>query len=238
MKEKNTSGRSHPNPAPEQVVLEAEPKPLPIDLRRTGVVIVDMQNAFLAKGAFLDLMGYDTASGRVTYQPIQKVCAAARARGCKILYIVTAHHPGDAGTGPDSVYWHKEGSLALYRQRPELKDILLLPGTWGTEVVPELAPEKDDIIVEKPRYSGFFDTNLDTVLKRYNIKYLLTTGVATNNCVEATVRDAYYHGYFAILVSDASAAAGPPFMQEAAIFNIKSFYGWVTTTDHVLKALR
>ena len=185
----------------------------------------------------MDIMGFDIGPGQGAIEPVRRVNVAARAKGCKVIYIVTAHHPGDAGTGPDSVYWHKEKSLALYRQRPELKDKLLLPGTWGTEIVPELEPQEGDIVVEKPRYSAFFDTNMDTVLKRYNIRYLLTMGVATNNCVEATIRDAYYRGYFPILVKDGAAASGPLFMQEATIFTVKHAYGWVTTSDNVLRTL-
>ncbi len=224
-------------PTPQRVTIEAEPAPLEIDLQRTCVVIVDMQNGFIARGALLDTMGFDIEPFWAPVEPIKKISKAARARRCRVIHIVTVHHPGDAGTGPDSVYWHKEGSLVLYRNQPELKDRLLLPGTWGTEIIPELALEEGDVAVEKPRYSGFFNTNLDTILKRFNIKYLITTGEATNNCVEAMVRDAYYHGYFAIVVSDATAAAGPSFMQEAALFNMTRFYGWVTTTENVLKAL-
>ena len=136
------------------------------------------------------------------------------------------------------MYWHKENSLVLYREHPEYKDKLLLPNTWGAEIVAELAPEKDSIMVEKPRYSGFFDTNLDTILKRYNVKYLLTTGVATNNCVEATIRDAYYRGYFPILVADAAATNAAAFVHEATLFNVKHAYGWVTNSANVLKAMQ
>lgn len=220
-----------------RITLEAEPASLELDLNQTCVLIVDMQNAFLAEGAYMDLLGFDVKPSRTTFEPIKQIISAARAKGCRVIYIVTVHHPGDAGTGPDSVYWHKEQSLALFRKNPEWKDKLLLPGTWGTEIVAELEPQAGDVIVEKPRYSGFFDTNLVTILKRYNIKYLLTVGVATNNCVEATIRDAYYRGYFSVLVTDGAASTGPKFMQEAAIFNIKTFYGWATTTENVMKVM-
>jgi len=220
-----------------RVMLEAEPTPLELDLSQTCVIITDMQNAFLAKGGLMDLMGFDLTPVRSLIEPIKKLNKAARTKGCKVIFVATEHHPGDAGTGPDSVYWYKEGSLALYREKPELKDKLLLPGTWGAEISPELELQESDIIVLKPRYSSFFDTNLDTVLKRYNLKYLLTVGAATNCCIESTIRDAYYRGYFGILISDVTAAVGPPFMQEASLFNIKTFFGWVTNSDSVLKAM-
>lgn len=125
----------------------------------------------------------------------------------------------------------------MYREHPEWKDKLLLPNTWGAKIIKELEPKGVDIIVEKPRYNAFIETNLDTILKRYNIKYLLTVGVTTNCCVESTIREAYYRGYFAILVSDATAAGGPAFMQEASVFNVKTFFGWVTDSKHVVKTM-
>lgn len=222
---------------PEWVMLEAEPESLEIDLQRTGVVIIDMQNGYATKGAYLELKGFDVAPARATIEPIKKISSAARAKGCKVIYLKKViHYPGDAGTGPESVYWHKEGPLFMYREHPEWQDKLPLPGTWGAEIIKELAPQEGDVVVEKARYIGFFETNLETILKRYNIKYLLTVGVATNICVEGTIREAYHRGYFPILVSDGAAAMGPAFMQEAAIFNIK-LHGWVTTSENVIKAM-
>lgn len=224
--------------AENKVILEAEPEPLEIDLRRTGIIIIDMQNCFLTKGAYFDLMGYDISPGVACIEPIKKLSNAARAKGLKVVNIYATNEPGDGGPGPESVYWHKEATLKLYRQKPELKDKLRFVGTWGAQIVKDLQPQVGDAIVEKPRYSAFYDTNLDTVLKRYNLKYLITTGIATNMCVEATIRDAYYHGYFPIMVFDATAAAGPAFMQEATAFNVKTAYGWVTKTANVLKILQ
>jgi ureidoacrylate peracid hydrolase len=238
MNEKNERTTTHPTAAPMKVMLEAEPKNLEIDLRKTCILVVDMQNAFLSKGGLIDLKGFDFTHRRSVIEPIWRLCDAARAKGCKIIYLVIVHHPKDSGTGPESVYWHKEGSLTFYRENPQYKDKLLLPDSWGVEIIDELKPEKDDVVIKKPRYSGFFETNIDTILKKYNIKFIITTGVSTNTCVEATIRDAYYHGYFAILVSDATAHSGPAFMQEASIFNVKHSYGWVTGSFNILKAMR
>lgn len=128
--------------------------------------------------------------------------------------------------------------MTTYREHPEWQDKLLTRGTWGAEIVEELKPQEDDIVIEKRRYSAFFGTNLDTILKTNSVKYLVLVGVATNICVEATIRDAYYHDYFSILVSDAAANSGPQFMQEATIFNVTRNYGWVATTENILKAMQ
>jgi ureidoacrylate peracid hydrolase len=93
------------------------------------------------------------------------------------------------------------------------------------------------LIVEKPRFSAFFGTNLDTILKTHNLKYLFFTGCATNICIEASIRDAANLGYFPILISDAAVNNGPPFMQDSTVFNVKLCFGWVTDTENLLKGL-
>ncbi len=193
---------------------------------------------FLEKGAFFDLLGNDISLLRKCIGHIGQLANAMRVKRLKVIYLVTSHHPGDAGTGPDSVFWHKEASLALYREHPEYSEKLLLPGTWGTGIVNELAPQQDDIILEKPRFSGFFDTNLDTILKRHNIKYLVVTGIVPNCCVEATIRDSYYRILSQFLISEAAAPSGPAYMHEAASFNIATYYGWVATIENILSVLK
>jgi len=101
-----------------------------------------------------------------------------------------------------------------------------------------LKPKEDDIVVEKQKFSAFFGTNLDIILKTFNIKFITFSGVATNICVEATLRDAYHLEYFPILISDACSNAGPPFTQEATIYNIKFIHGWVTTAENFIGALK
>lgn len=220
-----------------RVLLQAEPGALEIDLKKTCVMIIDMQNAFLAKGAYVDLLGYDIMPAQAAIEPIRKISQRAREKGLKVIYFYIVHYPGDDGGGPDSVHWHKEASMKLHRDHPEFEDKLPFPNTWGAKIVKELEPQEGDVVIEKPRYSGFYDTNIRTVLKRFDLKYLIVTGVNTNCCVESTIREAYHHGFFSILVSDATAQSGPAYIQEASIFNVKSFFGWVTSTENVLKAL-
>ena len=76
------------------------------------------------------------------------------------------------------------------------------------------------------------------ILKTYNLKHLLFVGCATNICVEASIRDAGQLGYFPVLIKDAAANNGPPFMQEATIFNTKLTYGWVTDSESLFKAIK
>jgi ureidoacrylate peracid hydrolase len=228
---------SAPMPAPDVILLQAEPQSLEIDRQRTAVVVVDMQNAFISKGGMFDLRGIDISGSQKIIEPIKRIRSAARGRGVRVVYIMTVYSPDlRQGGGPDSPNWYK-GTLTTYREHPEWGDKLLTRGTWGADIVDDLKPQEGDIVVEKLRYSAFFGTNLDAILKTYSIKYLVFVGVATNVCVEATIRDAYYRDYFSILVSDATANTGPELIQESSIFNVKRYYGWVTSTENILKAM-
>jgi ureidoacrylate peracid hydrolase len=80
-------------------------------------------------------------------------------------------------------------------------------------------------------------TNLDIVLRTLGIKYLLFLGIATNVCVESTLRHAFFLDYFPILVSDAVSQKGSQVTQEATILNVQSTFGWVTDTLRVIKAI-
>jgi len=225
-------------PALKPVMLQAEPEPIEIDLHRTALMVVDMQNASVRKGGMLDLIGIDISGTQKIIEPVKEISRTARARGCKVIYIVTGHPPDMSDTGgQNSPAWYKDTALTLLREHPEWHDKLTLRNTWGAEIIKELEPKEGDIIFEKMRYSAFFQTNLDTILKTYGIKYIVFTGTTINMCVEATIRDAYYLGYFPILVSDAAAPGGPPFVQDATIFNVKVCYGWVTTVRDIIKAM-
>lgn len=222
----------------EPIMLQAEPEPLKIDRQRTAVIVIDMQNAFVSKGGMFDLWDIDVSKNQKVIEPIKRITSIARAKGFKVIHIAHQYSPDlhDSG-GPSSPNWHKR-MLTSYHKHPEWRDKLQFRGTWGADIVDELKPQDGDILVSKPRYSAFFGTNLDTILKTYNVKYLVFIGVATNICVEASVRDAYYLEYFPILISDATANTGPSFTQEATIFNIKSCYGWVTTTENIVKVMQ
>ena len=75
-------------------------------------------------------------------------------------------------------------------------------------------------------------------LRTFNLKYLIFTGVATNVCVESTIRDAFYHQFWPVLITDACANSGPLANQEATIWNVEHIFGWVMDSQSLLEALK
>jgi len=218
--------------------LNARPEPLEIDFARTAVVVVDMQNGFASQGGMLDIAGVDISGAPAVVCSIQQILTAARGARIPIVYLQMGFKPDLSNSGgPDSPNWHKELALRLMSCRPELKGTLLVEGTWDFAIVDELAPHPDDLVIVKTRYSGFARTALDAELRARGIRYLLFTGIATNVCVESTLRDAFFLDYWPILITDAAMAAGSPAMHDATVFNVESFFGWTAPTGNLLPLL-
>ena len=92
-------------------------------------------------------------------------------------------------------------------------------------------------MVVKSRYSGFAGTNLDSLLRSLRIRFLFFVGMATNVCVESTLRDAYCLDYWPILITDATMQAGPASLQQATVQNVENHFGWTITSKEFLKRI-
>ncbi len=219
--------------------LDAKPNPLEVDFKKSAIVVVDMQNAFATKGGMLDIARVDITDASRVIRTIRSLIAASRQNTVAVVYLRMAYKPdlSDSG-GPNSPNFHKELAMTLMCSRPELKGKVLTEGTWDAEIVDDLAPQPGDLIITKTRYSGFAGTPLDSQLRMRGIQYLFFAGIATNVCVESTLRDAYFHDYWPILLRDAAMPAGPPTAHEATVFNVESFFGWTMTTQELVSQLR
>ncbi len=218
--------------------LPAKPEPVDVDLSKSAVVVVDMQNAFASRDGMLDIAGADISGAPRVVGVIGQVLSAARRFGMPVVYLQMGYKAdlSDSG-GPQSPNWHKELGIRLMNCRPELKGTLVTVGTWDFAIVDQLAPEAGDIVIVKTRYSGFARTALDAELQARGVRYLFFTGIATNVCVESTLRDAFFLDYWPILITDAKMAAGPPMMQEATLFNIQSYFGWTISSEEFLAGI-
>ena len=218
--------------------MPARPEPLEIDPEQTAVLLVDMQNAFASTGGMLDLAGIDVKPAVAVVANARLVVDAARDANVPVIYLVMGYPPDQSTAGgEDSPNPRKEIALCLMRERPELRGKLLTIGTWDFQIVDALKPALGDPVITKSRYSGFAGTPLDALLRSRGIRTLLMAGIASNVCVESTLRDAYFHEYWPVMIEDATMPAGSPEIQRATVYNVSTFFGWVSTAAEVAGVL-
>jgi ureidoacrylate peracid hydrolase len=213
-----------------RVTLPARPEPILIDPGTTAVVVIDMQNAYASPGGYVDLAGFDIAGAAGVIGRVGQVLTTAREAGVQVVYLQNGWDVDyvEAGT-PASPNWHKSNALKTMRNRPELAGQLLARGGWDYDLVDALAPKSGDIRVHKTRYSAFFNSQLDSILRARGIRTLVFVGIASNVCVESTLRDAFHLEYFSVMLGDATHHLGPDFVHQATLYNVETFFGWVST---------
>ena len=212
------------------VVLPARPEALRLDPSKTAMIVVDMQNAYASPGGYMDLAGFDISGAAAAIEKIAIAIKAARESGMQVVFLQNGWDKDyvEAG-GPGSPNFYKSNALKTMRRKPELDGTLLAKGGWDYAIVDALTPQPGDMIVPKTRYSVFFNTNIDSLLRARGIRNLVFTGIATNVCVESSLRDAFHLEYFGVVLEDATHHAGPEIAQKAALYNIETFFGWVST---------
>ena len=220
------------------VTLPARPEPLRLAADQTAVVVIDMQNAYASPGGYVDLAGFDISGAAGTIDKIAVVLETARAAGVQVIYLQNGWDPDyvEAG-GAGSPNFHKSNALKTMRARPELAGKLLARGGWDYALVDALAPRPGDITLHKTRYSAFFNSQLDQTLRARGLRNIVFVGIAANVCVESTLREAYHREYFCVFVRDATQQSGPAFVQDAVIYSVETFLGWVSDTESVCSAL-
>jgi len=220
------------------VVLPARPEAIRLAPATTAVIVVDMQNAYATKGGYVDEAGFDVGPAAGVIGQIAKVVETARAARMPVVFLQNGWDADyvEAGT-PQSPNWHKSNALKTMRARPELAGKFLARGGWDYELVEALTPQDGDIRVHKPRYSAFFNSQLDSVLRARGIRTLVFTGIATNVCVESTLRDGFHLEYFGVLLEDATHHLGPDFIRDATLYNVEKFFGWVSNVADFCGAL-
>ena len=179
--------------------IEATPAPVEIDPARTALIVIDMQNAFGSPGGMFDKAGIGISGIQDAVAPTRAAVEAARRAGIKIVYLKMGFMPDLSDLGAEDV---PNGHLFLHLG---VKDGVLARDEWGTDILDELAPGDDDTVLYKTRFSGFYRTELDELLKGSGIKHLIVTGCTTSICVESTIRDAFFRDYHCVVLEDCTA---------------------------------
>ena len=228
------------------VSIQAKPAAIRVDLAKTAVLVVDMQNDFGAKGGMFDLAGSDLSVIQQTVAPCVRIVAAARTIGLPIVYLKTAHSPDFVDMGREgSRYWQmcqrlKIGETTVAPNGEPSR--ILIEGTWNTEILPELSPSPNDLVITKKRFSGFYETTLDERLRELNVDTLIVIGCTTSICVESTIRDAYFRDYICVLPADCTGQPKRPGSSigshEASLEIIERSFGWISSSDDILSSIR
>jgi nicotinamidase-related amidase len=169
------------------------PEELRLDPRTAAVLVVDMQNAFIDPKGSLARLGVPVARNVRPIPHIQAVLAAARAAEVPIVHLrfVLREDLSDLGE--------------VGRRFPPLRELRhCAEGSWDAAFYPGMEPRPGEYAVVKNRFSGFFGTDLDELLRILRVDTLVVTGVATNVCVESTVRDAFERDYRIVVPREAT----------------------------------
>lgn len=214
----------------------AEPAPIGLDWATTALLIIDMQRDFLEPGGFGETLGNDVSQLKRAVAPIGAVLGAARRMGLPVIHTREGHRPDLSDAPPAKI---ERGAPSLRIGDPGPMGRILIRGEPGHDIIPELAPRPDEIIIDKPGKGAFYATELGDVLQKYGIETLLVCGVTTEVCVSTTVREANDRGYRCIVIADGCASYFPEF-HAAGLAMIKAqggIFGWVADSAAVLAAM-
>jgi biuret amidohydrolase len=165
-----------------------------IDPTKTALLVVDMQNDFINEGAPME-----TPHGREMVSTLRTVIDFSRDAGIAVIFAEHAHRASGCDQG-------RYGDL----YEPIATRAALVDGSSGVDTIDGLAPQGDEIVIRKHRYSAFFGTDLEIVLRGMGVDTVVITGVTTECCIHATARDAMFRDYKVLVLSDATATSDYP----------------------------
>jgi len=221
------------------LTVAAAPKPITIDVGRTGMVVIDMQNDFCHADGWLASIGVDVAPARRPIAPLNALLPRLRAAAVPVIWVNWGTRPDRLNLSPAlrHVYDPAGRGQGLGDRLPRTGSAVLQAGSWSARIVDELAPSEGDIHVAKHRMSGFWDTPLDSILRQLRLDTLLFGGVNLDQCVLHTLADANFLGYDTVLIEDCAATTNPDFCREATLLNIRQIFGFTVMSDALLEGL-
>lgn len=184
-----------------------------LDREKSALLVIDMQNFFLdpASPTF-------TCGGPAILPNLKELIQAFRAAGRPVIYACHVHHPDRIDAGIMGWWW--EG--------------MCVEGTPESKVHDDITPLPNEKVILKHRYSAFFNTDLETILRCLKVEDLVISGIMTNMCCESTARDAYYRDYRIFFLADCTGSINEE-MHTASLLNLSLGFAYVTTTQDIIR---
>jgi ureidoacrylate peracid hydrolase len=189
---------------------------LQLQTENSALLVIDMQPFFLEP----DSPSF-TCGGLAILPTVKQLISAFRKANRPVIYTRHVHHPSGLDAGIMEWWW--EG--------------MCLEGSPESEIHPDIAPLADEKVILKHRYSAFYNTDLETVLRCLNIEDLVITGLMTNMCCESTARDAYFRDIRVFFPADATGTVNEK-MHLASLLNLAFGFAFVTTTGDIITQVR
>ena len=236
---RDTVDMTRPPPPPRPLSIEAEPQNIVVDAAKSALVIVDMQNDFCTQGGWLHSRGIDVSPNRKPIKPLGSLIAAFRASAIPVVWVNWGVRKDLLNISPSLRHAHnpKGDEPGLAEPVPGTRSEVIKAGSWGAQVVDEINPGERDVQIIKHRFSAFWDTETDAVLRNLGVKTLFIGGVNMDQCVMTTLEDASFLGYDTVLIEDATATTSPDYCVQAVLYNVKLLFGFVTRSTALLAAL-
>jgi biuret amidohydrolase len=219
------------------LIIDAEPTPVVVDLRKSALVIIDMQRDFLEPGGFGAALGNDVTKLRSTVGPCREVLTAARRNGLLVIHTREGHRPDLSDAPPLKL---ERGDPAMRIGAPGPMGRILIRGQPGHDIIPELYPAADEPVIDKPGKGAFYQTDFELMLRNRAIDTLFVCGVTTEVCVNTTVREANDRGFRCIVIADCCASYFAEFhaMGLAMIKAQGGIFGWVSDSRALMRILK
>jgi len=216
---------------------QAQPFSYDFDLRRTALVLIDMQRDFIEPGGFGETLGNDVSLLEAIVPTTKMVLQSWRAAGGLVVHTREAHQP-DLSDCPPAKLNRGNPTLRIGDEGPMGR--ILVRGEPGNQIIDALAPIAGEWVIDKPGKGMFYATGLHEKLQARGITHLLFGGVTTEVCVQTSMREANDRGYDGLLLEDCTESYFPAF-KAAAIEMIRAqgaIVGWTAPSAQLLAALK
>lgn len=186
----------------------ALPFPFTFDPATTALVVIDMQRDFIERGGFGETLGNDVSLLQAIVPTTAALLALCRAKGITVIHTRECHRPDLSDLFAAK---RDRGTPSLRIGDPGPMGRILVAGEDGAEIIPELFPMSDELVIDKPGKGAFYATPLTEHLLQHGITNLIFAGVTTEVCVQTTMREANDRGYNCLLIEDATESYFPAF---------------------------